>query len=337
MKNNGLNDNNYGHRDKRGHWKPNEPVSINPPHIYPFKPIKLLKHIFGYPGLIFPWQALFAIITILTWFFITPSLEQMKNFELGWISFIFFRNTILIFLYTGFFHLWFYILSKQGGDFKYNPRPLETNSKKFLFNNQTKDNLIWTFLSAIPIWTAYEVITYWLFANQFIPIVSWEFYPVYCCVLFFLIPFIRDGHFYLMHRLLHWGPLYRIAHKTHHNNANPGPWSGMSMHPIEHILYFSGILIHWIIPSHPLIAMFHIFHAGIAPTAGHTGYEKMVFKNGIWIPTGDYNHYLHHKYFECNYAGGNVSFFDQLFGTFHDGSEEATAEVMKRLKNKSYL
>jgi sterol desaturase/sphingolipid hydroxylase (fatty acid hydroxylase superfamily) len=111
----------------------------------------------------------------------------------------------------------------------------------------------------------------------------------------------------------------------------------MSMHPIEHILYFSGILIHWVIPSHPLIAMFHIFHAGIAPTAGHTGYEKMVFKNGKYIQTGDYNHYLHHKYFECNYSGGNVSFLDKLFGTFHDGSEEATQEVMKRLKNKSYL
>ena len=332
-----LNDSNYGTRDKKGHWKPSEPVSVNPPYIYPFKPLKLFKHIFSYPGLIFPWQALFAVITILTWFFLTPPLEQMKNFEIGWVSFIFFRNAIIIFLYTGFFHLWFYVLSKQGGSFKYNPRPLEKNSKKFLFNDQTKDNLIWTFLSAIPIWTFYEVITYWAFANQYIATVSWEFYPIYCCILFFLIPFIRDGHFYLTHRLLHWGPLYRIAHRTHHNNANPGPWSGMSMHPIEHILYFSGILIHWIIPSHPLIAMFHIFHAGIAPTAGHTGYEKMIFKNGVWIPTGDYNHYLHHKYFECNYAGGNVSFFDELFGTFHDGSDEATEEVMKRLKNKSYL
>ena len=111
----------------------------------------------------------------------------------------------------------------------------------------------------------------------------------------------------------------------------------MSMHPIEHILYFSGILIHWIIPSHPLVAMYHVFHAGIAPTAGHTGYEKMTFKNGVTIPTGDYNHYLHHKYFECNYSGGNVSFLDKLMGTFHDGSEEATKEVMGRIKGKNYL
>jgi sterol desaturase/sphingolipid hydroxylase (fatty acid hydroxylase superfamily) len=75
--------------------------------------------------------------------------------------------------------------------------------------------------------------------------------------------------------------LYRIAHKVHHRNTNTGAWSGMSMHPIEHILYFSGILIHWIIPSHPLVAMYHVFHAGLAPTPGHTGYEKMTFKNGV--------------------------------------------------------
>ena len=62
----------------------------------------------------------------------------MKNFKLGWITFILFRNAAIIFLYTGFFHLWFYILSKQGGSFKYNPRPLETNSKKFLFNKPNK-------------------------------------------------------------------------------------------------------------------------------------------------------------------------------------------------------
>ena len=162
-------------------------------------------------------------------------------------------------------------------------------------------------------------------------------YPVYCCVLFFLIPFIRDGHFYFVHRLLHWKPLYKFAHKTHHLNTNTGAWSGVSMHWFEHILYFSGILIHWIIPSHPLIAMFHIFHAGIAPTAGHTGYERMVFKNGQWIPCGDYNHYLHHKLFECNYAGGGMSFFDKIFGTFHDGSEEADLAFRERRKSRRYL
>ena len=87
---------------------------------------------------------------------------------------------------------------------------------------------------------------------------------------------------------------------------------------------------------HPLVAMYHVFHAGLAPTPGHTGYEKMTFKNGVTIPTGDYMLVIHRKYFECNYSGGNTSFLDKLMGTFHDGSEESTKEVMARIKDKAH-
>ena len=33
----------------------------------------------------------------------------------------------------------------------------------------------------------------------------------------------------------------------------------------------------------------------------------------------------------------NHIILDKIFGTFHDGSDKATEEVMKRLKGKSYL
>ena len=87
--------------------------------------------------MMFPWTFIFGLITILTYFFLTPSLETMKTLELSWIAFIFFRNVGIILLWTGFFHL---RLKKQGTSFKYNPRPLEENNPTFLFNNQTKDN-----------------------------------------------------------------------------------------------------------------------------------------------------------------------------------------------------
>ena len=45
MKDEILKDEDYGTRDKRGHWKPFGTIAVNPPHVYPFKPIKLLKHI----------------------------------------------------------------------------------------------------------------------------------------------------------------------------------------------------------------------------------------------------------------------------------------------------
>ena len=58
-----------------------------------------------------------------------------------------------------------------------------------------------------------------------------------CCV----IPLWREVHFYAIHRLIHWPPLYQAVHSLHHRNTNPGPWSGLSMHPVEHLLYFSAV------------------------------------------------------------------------------------------------
>ena len=198
-----MEDIDFGKRDKRGNWKPDYKVTPNPKYIVPFEPLKLLKHIVGWNGYIFPWAFIWASVAVICWFFFTPPLEQMRTFELGWITYILIRNAIVVFLYAGFFHLHFFIQKSQGWNFKYNTKPLENNNSKFLFKNQTKDNLVYVFLSAIPIWTAYEVITYWLFANSFIPMIDWNLYPVYCAVLFFLVPTIRDIHFYLVHRFLH--------------------------------------------------------------------------------------------------------------------------------------
>ena len=137
--------------------------------------------------------------------------------------------------------------------------------------------------------------------------------------------------------MLHWPPLYKIAHVVHHRNSNPGPWSGLAMHPIEHLLYFTCVMIHWVIPSHPAVAMWNLFHASLSPHAGHGGYDRIVLKNGKWMVTGSYAHYLHHKYFECNYAGDDLNILDKMFGTFHDGSDEETQNTMERLKQKNYI
>ena len=152
-----MDDSKFGIRNKRGDWKPHVKIQTNPIFFIPYEPIKLFKHIFGWNGYIFPWVFLWALITVVLWFFLTPPLELMQNFEVGWIFFLLIRNTILIFIYISIFHLHFYIFKSQGFNFKYNTRPLEVNSSKFLFKNQTKDNLFYVFISAIPIWTAYEV------------------------------------------------------------------------------------------------------------------------------------------------------------------------------------
>jgi sterol desaturase/sphingolipid hydroxylase (fatty acid hydroxylase superfamily) len=88
------------------------------------------------------------------------------------------------------------------------------------------------------------------------------------------------------------------------------------MHPIEHVIYFSVVLIHFVMPSHPIHFLFNAQHTALTPSGGHHGYEGPIV-NGL-IPTGSYFHYLHHRYFECNYGEGTLP-LDWLFGTFRDG------------------
>jgi len=323
-----MDDAKYGTRNKRGDWTPARLIEYPPVFVWPVQPINFLKYLFGFPGYLLPTNLLYAVLALLFWRYATPSLETMRELAPGWIVFLLTRNLALTVLFFGAFHVRLYVRKAQGNSFKYNGKWLDTDNSAFLFRNQTIDNLIWSLASGIPIRTAYEVLTLWAFANGWIPFVEWATHPIYFVALMLLIPIIRDVHFYLIHRLIHWPPLYRSVHKLHHNNVNPGPWSGLAMHPVEHVLYFSGVLIHWIVPSHPVHALFHMIHAQLAPAPGHAGFDKLLFGKSAAIATDAYDHYLHHKYFECNYSDGTVP-LDKWMGTFHDGSE-AAHEAMNR-------
>jgi sterol desaturase/sphingolipid hydroxylase (fatty acid hydroxylase superfamily) len=317
----------YGARDKGGHWKPFRLVEYPAVFVWPLRPLAIARWLFAYPGYILPWNLLYAAAAVGVWLYLTPSVLTLQSMAPGWIAFVLARNACLVLLFFGAFHLRLYIRRSQGSFCKYNPRWLDVGNPVFLFRDQTRDNMFWTLASGVPIWTAYEVVTLWVFANGYIPWVSWDAHPAYLVLLMLLIPLLREVHFYLVHRLLHVPVLYRMVHKLHHNNVNPGPWSGLSMHPVEHLLYFSGVLIHWLVPSHPVHALFHLVHAGLSPVPGHTGFEKVVVGKDA-VDTECYAHYLHHKYFECNYADGAIP-LDRWFGTFHDGSD-AAHEAMRR-------
>lgn len=64
-------------------------------------------------------------------------------------------------------------------------------------------------------------------------------------VLFIIIYSVlfTDIHFYFIHRSLHHKSIYKYIHKIHHESKNPTPFSGLSFHYIESILYFSASLI----------------------------------------------------------------------------------------------
>lgn len=308
-----------------------KPEHFAPPPLFrwPWDPTSFVKWVFGFPGYILPWNALWFAISLAVWVVATPAQDTVRSFAPGWIAFILIRNALLLTAVVGAWHLRLYVQQAQGTDYKYNGRWLAKDNKSFLFQDQLKDNLFWTFASAVPIWTAYEAVTLWAQANGYVPTVSWASHPVYCTAVLLLIPVWREAHFYCVHRLIHYPALYRTVHRLHHANVNPGPWSGLAMHPIEHVLYFSGVLIHWLVPSHPFHAIFHLQHLAYSPSLGHNGFDKVKLGGGLEMSSDHYLHYLHHKYFEVNYGDGLVP-FDRIFGTYHDGTPEAEDALKRR-------
>ena len=319
-----------GKRDKRGDWIEDTALQYAPVLTWPPRPWAVLKWLFGYPGFFLPWGIIYMAVPVATWLWFTPSMESMRTFQPGWIAYITIRNLILILAVAGAWHLRLYVQKAQGTDFKHTTKwPLRDNPL-FLFRNQVLENLFYTVFSAVPIWSAYEVVTMWGYANGYWPYVSWSAHPIYCVLLMCLIPLIRDLHFYTIHRLIHWPPLYRWVHSVHHHNVDVNPLTGLSMHPVEHLFYWSGVLIHWIIPSHPIHALFHLQHAAITPAQSHSGFATVVVHEGVEVKTHDLFHYLHHKYFECNYGADGVFPLDKWFGTFNDGTPASTETMQQR-------
>eukprot|EP00039_Didymoeca_costata_P029310 m.24073 g.24073 ORF g.24073 m.24073 type:complete len:306 (-) comp7575_c0_seq1:257-1174(-) len=143
-------------------------------------------------------------------------------------------------------------------------------------------------------------------------------HPLRSVLLWLFAAVWSDVHFYLAHRVLHpWriyifgiDPgryLYKYVHSLHHVATNPGPWSGLAMHPVEHLVYFSRSLWTMWCLSHPVIFMFSNIRATIGPAPGHHGFEDFY---------GSRFHLLHHTYLECNY--GTRGYLDKIFGTYRD-------------------
>jgi hypothetical protein len=76
-----MTETNFEKRDERGEWYPYI-ITSTPLYLWPLRPILIFKWLFGYPGYLLPWTAFFMILPLITWFFLTPDLTIMKNFEI---------------------------------------------------------------------------------------------------------------------------------------------------------------------------------------------------------------------------------------------------------------
>jgi sterol desaturase/sphingolipid hydroxylase (fatty acid hydroxylase superfamily) len=322
-----MDDLNFGTRDKRGDWRPHGRLEPAPLISLPLRPLAILKWL---PSYFLPWNLLFALSAVAYWHWIIPDVSVMQSLHWGWALKLLAINSIAVFLFYGAFELRLYITRAQGTRFKYNAKfPADHKSRTFFFQRQNVDSLIRAFGSGVPIWTALEVLILHLYATGAVPWVRFSENPFYLFGLFLALPLIHEAHFFAIHRLIHTPFLYKWVHSVHHKSVNPSPWSSLSMHPVEHLAYFSIALLHILIPSNPILAIYQLHYAGFGAVVGHVGFDRVEIGEDKAIPSHAFAHYLHHKYFTVNYADGLIP-FDKWFGTWHDGTSEADARMQAR-------
>ena len=293
-----------------------------------------------YPSFLMAWiyrnwlhlseKVILVIISFLIWYFVYPSLDQTKNFELTWILQIWVINLVLMIMIAGGLHWYFYIIKGQEKRLKFDKRE-QGKGKLWDFSNQVYDNMFWSLTSGIGQLTIFQSITMWLLANNYSLVNSFSSNLFWFFGFFLLLPIWSAFHFYWIHRFLHIPFFYKRYHSLHHRNVNVGPWSGFSMHPVEHFFYISSICIHWILASHPIHVIFHALYLGPGAAMTHTGYENLLIKDKKRLALGTFYHQLHHRYYECNYGNEEMP-WDRWFGTFHDGSQLATEQTRARKK-----
>lgn len=322
-----------GRRNRDWAWHPDIPMPVVPLFDWPWRPLKALRYLLS---LAFLWSQVvpFAILAIVVWEFTQPALERCRELEAGWIAWMYLRNLGLMILIAGGLHLFFHTFRAQGDQRKFDSRDLARNDARFFTGNQTRDNIFWSCTSGVGIWTAYEVIMMWGYANGWFPhFLVWHENPVLFVAWFLVIPFWSAVHFYVIHRLLHWKPLFRIAHALHHRNVTVGPWSGLSMHPIEHVIYLSGVFIHAAVLSHPVHVLFHGQYNTLQAATSHTGFDSILVRGKPVHYAGSFFHTLHHRYYNCNY-GNQLVPMDKWFGSYHDGTPETWARLRRRMATR---
>ncbi len=260
----------------------------------------------------------FAIAAV-SYVYINPlfggdNFKRAATFEADWMSAILLRNLSLTVVYYEFWYTTLYRMKLSDRKFKPSwPTTAVVTRNRF-----------WTCMGAVQ-WSAWEIMYAHMFATGRQPFMSDDAITaswgnIVRFVLWSLFtPIYRQVHFYFIHRLLHIRPLYKYVHSLHHKNTDPEPWSGLCMHPIEHLFYYSCTALPLLFLQHPFHVFYNGQHAMLSPAEAHSGFED---HNGA-----DLMHYIHHAKFECNYGDGSFV-MDKIFGTFRE-SLEKPAKVIR--------
>ncbi|WDF79891.1 sterol desaturase family protein [Mucilaginibacter sp. KACC 22773] len=159
---------------------------------------------------------------------------------------------------------------------------------------------------------------------------GWGYY-IFSIVMMIL---MHDTYFYWSHRAMHWKPLFKAIHKTHHLSTNPTPFAAYAFHPLEAVIEVGIVpLIAFTIPYHGTALTLFSLYSLLLNVTGHLGFE--LFPKGFashklfkWHNTSTH-HNMHHHLVKCNY-GLYFNIWDRLMGTNHPDYEKSFNEVVKK-------
>jgi lathosterol oxidase len=123
----------------------------------------------------------------------------------------------------------------------------------------------------------------------------------------------NEVHFFVIHRALHWKPLYRSVHIWHHRSVITTPFSAYSFHPLESFLLGSvmplALVLHafspWALLGLTLMSL-------LLNVSGHLPHEKV--RDGFaWLRPHSRYHNRHHREFHTHYAF-SLTWLDRWFG-----------------------
>ncbi|TNF86383.1 MAG: hypothetical protein EP300_13605, partial [Gammaproteobacteria bacterium] len=67
-----------------GEYQPESTIGLPVLYRWPPRPLAALKYLLL--DMLFPWGYLIIALAFLSWYYLTPSLEAMREFEAGWIA-----------------------------------------------------------------------------------------------------------------------------------------------------------------------------------------------------------------------------------------------------------
>ena len=168
---------------------------------------------------------------------------------------------------------------------------------------------LWLSLLSIVIFAAQTAAVAWMLRQGWLSI-DWQRSPWHLLWELPLLYVWNDVHFFVIHRALHWKPLYRTVHIWHHRSVITTPFSAYSFHPVESVLLGSVMLLALAMHAFSPWALLGLtIMSLILNVSGHLPYEQIHERSQLFrrLLAHSRYHNRHHREFHTHYAFSLVS------------------------------